>query len=116
MLADVAPADVSLLGAMPVDGVFVVILVVVLFILVVVLFILVDVLFIPVDMLFMTIPVDMLFMTIPVISTEFLCRSGASSGKPPSDTGTRCSPRERCDSATPTRSRAELATTECPCA
>ena len=107
MLADVAPADVSLLGAMPVDGVFVVILVVVLFILVVVLFILVDVLFIP---------VDMLFMTIPVISTEFLCRSGASSGRPPSDTGTRCSPRERCDSATPTRSRAELATTECPCA
>lgn len=100
MPVDVAPAGVSLLGAMPVDGIFVVILVVVLFILV-------DVLFIP---------VDMLFMTIPVISTEFLCRSGASSGRPPSDTGTRCSPRERCDSATPTRSRAELATTECPCA
>ena len=109
MPVDVAPVDVSLLGAMPVDGVFVVILVVVLFILV-------DVLFIPVDMLFMTIPVDMLFMTIPVISTEFLCRSGASSGRTPSDTGTRCSPRERCDAATPTRSRAALATTECPCA
>lgn len=43
MPVDVAPVDVSLLGAMPVDGVFVVILVVVLFILV-------DVLFIPVDM------------------------------------------------------------------